>query len=69
MSQGNGQTHRDMQEGYAHYIEAGRKNRSPREAHLFALEMAHKGVRFDRSVIEIVMELEGELPNYWPTGD
>ena len=69
MSQENGQNHRDMHEGYAHYLKTGRKDRSPREAHMFALAMAHKGVRFNRSVSDIVMELEGELPTYWPPRD
>ena len=51
---------------YDEYLIKGRKERNAREAHLFALNMLHGGVTFGKSVQEIVVELEGELPPYWP---
>jgi hypothetical protein len=62
----DGKQHREMVDGYAAYLSKFRREKSPREAHLFALAMAHKGVTYERSVSSIVLALEGELPAYWP---
>ena len=62
----DGKEHRAMIEGYARYVADGRKERGPRTAHVFALAMLHKGITFGRSVSDIVLELEGALPPYWP---
>lgn len=57
--------HRAMIEGYARFIADGRRERGPRTAHVFALAMLHKGITYGRSVRDIVLQLEGELPSYW----
>jgi hypothetical protein len=55
--------HRAMIEGYARFV--ADKGRGPRTAHVFALMMLHKGITYGRSVSEIILELEGQLPAYW----
>lgn len=62
----NAKEHRQMLESYQLYLAGGKKERSPREAHIFALATKHKGVTFGKSVAAIVIELEGSLPEYWP---
>jgi hypothetical protein len=64
----DGKDHRAMIEGYARFVADGRKERGPRTAHLFALAMLHRGVTYGRSVQDIILELEGELPAYWSAG-
>lgn len=54
-----------MIEGYARFVADGRNERGPRTAHVFALAMLHKGITYGRSVRDIILELEGELPSYW----
>ena len=54
-----------MIEGYARFVAEGRKERGPRTAHVFALSMLHKGITYGRSVRDIILTLEGELPSYW----
>jgi hypothetical protein len=54
-----------MRDAYQNYLQQGRKLHCPREAHLFALAMRLKGETFRRTVAEVVVELEGELPSYW----
>jgi hypothetical protein len=61
----DGKEHRAMIEGYARFVADGRKERGPRTAHVFALTMLHRGITFGRSVSEIILELEGQLPAYW----
>ena len=61
-----GKEHRAMIEGYARFVADGRKERGPRTAHVFALAMLHKGITYGRSVSDIILELEGALPPYWP---
>jgi hypothetical protein len=61
----DGKEHRKLSESYRHYLEASRKEGNPREAHVFALSMAHRGVTFGKSIAEVVVELEGKLPGYW----
>ncbi len=61
----DGKEHRKMVDGYNHFLAMHQKQGSPREAHLFALELAHKGMTFGKTVGEIIMELEGSLPTYW----
>jgi len=63
----DGKEQRAMMEGYARFIADGRKERGPRTAHLFALAMMHKGITYGRSVRDIILALEGELPSYWST--
>ncbi len=56
---------RQMTEGYRSFLAANGNGGSPREAHVYALAMKNKGVTFNRSVAEVIMELEGRLPSYW----
>ena len=65
----NSKEHREMVDCYQKYLSTGRKEAGPREAHLFALAMAHKGITYGRSVSDIVVTLAGELPPYWPKVD
>ena len=62
----DGKEHRAMLEGYARFVADSHKERGPRTAHVFALAMLHKGITYGRSVSEIILELEGALPPYWP---
>jgi hypothetical protein len=54
-----------LKEKYERYLAAQRKEANPRDAHLFALEMKHKGELPDLSVKDVVLQLAGELPTYW----
>ncbi len=61
----DGKELRAMNESYARFIADGRKERGPRSAHVFALAMLHQGITYGRSVRDIIVDLEGELPAYW----
>jgi hypothetical protein len=50
---------------YKKFLDARKADSSPREAHIFALALKHKGEQDDRTVEDIVRELVGVLPDYW----
>ena len=54
-----------MNESYSDFVLQGRFERSPTTAHRFALAMRHKGNTFGRSVAQIIVDLERQLPDYW----
>ncbi len=60
-----GKLRKQMHEDFEKYLAHGKKIRSPREAHVFALAMAHKGITYSRSIEQVIMGLEGALPAYW----
>ena len=57
---------REMPKLYKDYLSKKLVEGNPREAHLFALGMKHRGVTFGLPIREIVLMLEGGLPAYWP---
>ena len=61
----NAALNRQLRDQYEKFLHEGHKLGSPREAHLFALAMRHRGLTFNRSVEQVVVELAGDLPLYW----